>query len=483
MDKVDNQPTLSDTIWIGFLCLAINSLLAIFIGLHQPSYFRDSHADWNPDGNHYVQLGENVWSRHVYSRQAEPPYQPDIKWTPIYPVLAGGICLFFKTIWPLYALQVAFSVATALLLYGMTTWMFGRRVGLLAGIIYSSDLMLAILNFEVLSESLYVLLSTTSIFLWARMRFRNGSIRRPLLDPTLIGVVMGLAILIRSAGLYLPLVLAIVELMVSRRSHQHFLLAPTVILTAALLTILPWIARNYAIFGVPRLTIVDSLNLVYYVGAGVYQVEFGIDNIEKAQAKISSDYGLVSASQAHNPWQTAEDIATMQNQWRKAAWEIFVKYPRSLARSAVTGVIVGWIAHNTNDVAQASGTTWSNPGLANLQRMDVPKFIRGLIANHPFLIFVFVWQELMMAGGLILGILGVITTLPDKPHRLICVGLLVIAAYYVCTMAMQGLSPDARMRAPLMPLVCIFTALGIVGIRECLLHPRRKNEIVEALSS
>ncbi len=483
MDEVDSQPILADMIWIGFLCLAVNLLLAIFIGLHQPTYFRDSHADWNPDGNHYVRLGENVWSRHVYSRQAEPPYQPDIKWTPIYPVLAGGIGLFLKTIWPLYALQVSFSIATALLLYGMTTWMFGRWIGLMAGLIYGSDLMVAMLNFTVLSESLYVLLSTLAIFLWIRTRMRPGFARVSLVDYVMIGVVMGLAILTRPTGLYLPLVVAFAEGVLFFKKQRRLLILSAILVCSAYLVISPWIARNYVNFGVPRLTIVDTLNLVYYVGAGVYQVKFGIDSLEEAQARISSDYNLVSAKQAHNPWLADEDIATMQAKWRRAAWDIFAKYPRSLIQSVVTGVIVGSTAHNAMDVAHGAGTEWSNPGLSNLRELEFSKFLRGLFRNHPFLVFVFIWEELMIIASLILVPVGIVIGVVETGRRRICLVLLAIAAYYLCAMAMQGLSPDARLRAPLLPLVYIFAAIGTVRTWQYLLDFRREHRMVGAVSS
>jgi 4-amino-4-deoxy-L-arabinose transferase-like glycosyltransferase len=483
MGEVDNRPILSDTIWIGFLCLAMNSLLAVFIGLHQPTYFRDSHADWNPDGNNDVRLGENIWSRHVYSRQAGPPYQPDIKWTPIYPLLAGGICLFFKAIWPLYALQVAFSIATALLLYGMTTWMFGRWIGLIAGLIYGSDLMVAILNFAVLTESLFVLLSTISIFLWIRIRMRKGFERVPLLDYILIGVVMGLAILTRPTALYLPLVLACAELVLFFKGQRRLLILSPVLVLCAYLVISPWIARNYINFRVPRLTIVDTLNLVYYVGAGVYQTEFGIGSIEEAQARISSDYNLVLVTQAHNPWLADEDITTMQDKWRKAAWDIFTTYPLSLLQSAVTGVIVGWMAHNAMDVAHAAGTEWSNPGLSNLRGLQFSKFFHGLFRNHPFLISVFIWEELMIIATLILVPVGIVIGVGEIGRRRTCVVLLMIAAYYLCTMAMQGLIPDARLRAPVLPLVYIFSAIGSVRTWQYFVDLRRKHGMVRAVSA
>jgi hypothetical protein len=128
----------------------------------------------------------------------------------------------------------------------------------------------------------------------------------------------------------------------------------------------------------------------------------------------------------------------------------------------MTGVVMGLIAHNTTDLANASGRTLTNPGLGNLQRLDIPDFTRGLWVNHPFLIFVFTWQAFIVIVTSILGPIGIVALFLDRSQRVLCLSLLVITVYYVCTIAMQGLTPDARMRAPLMPLICVFTAVGVM---------------------
>ncbi len=464
-DEKKARPVRVDMFWIALLSVGINLLLILFIGLNRPAALQDYHVGGNPDGNQYVQLGTNIWLKGVYSRQSEPPYQPDIKWTPLYPMLAGGIQALLKTIWPLYALQVIFSTATALLLYSMAASMFGRSTGLIAGILYAVDLMIATLNVQVLSESFFIFASTASIFLWTRILWTTSATKHPFRDHIILGTILGLTILIRPTALYLPMVLGIFEFLVFLvRKQRRAVFAPAALIAVAYLVTLPWIARNYVVYGMPRLTIVDSLNLAYYVGAGVYQVQFGIETIQEAQAKISADYALVPATQAHNFWLAGENVAAMDAAWRKAAWDIFSKYPGSLARSVVTSIVIGLTGHDTNDLARITGKTWANPGLAYLRSMDFGKFVGGLLLNHPVFIFIFIWQALLVIANLILGSVGMITSLFDGSRRLLCGSFLVIIAYYVATMAMQGLTPDARMRAPLVPLMHIFSAIGAIGI-------------------
>jgi len=465
------KPIRRHIILIALLCFTVNLFVGTYIGLNKPSHFSDYRAEWNSDGNNYVRLGENFWLRHVYSRQPEPPYQPDVKWTPVYPILAGGINLLFNAIWPLYAVQILFSVGTALLTYAIASSKFGTGVGLIAGVICAVDLTLLTLNFEVMSEPLYVFLSTAALLLWVRLLYAIKNEPSIVLH-AFVGFVLGIAILTRPTGLYLPFLLAIIEFLLFRRRGRHYVVGCVVLIAVAVATVLPWGLRNYIVVGVPRLTVVDGTNLAYYVAASVYQVEYGIDDFEVAQARVASDYSLVSATEAHNPWLTSRDIATMDKEWRNAAWEIFRQYPRSLAAAAVRGVTIGLFAHTVSDLANASKMAWNNPGLHRLQKLELTGFLRGLLSNHTFLVFVFVWEELLMIAAIGMAIIGIVTGLSSRLSRCGTLALLVVLMYYLCTMALQGLTPDARIRTPLMPLIYVFAALGAHRIFSRIPHKR-----------
>jgi 4-amino-4-deoxy-L-arabinose transferase-like glycosyltransferase len=476
MKITSHQIYLSDILLIIVLSFTVNAILFVFIGINHPTYLQNYRSNNNPDGNQYVQLGENLWSKGVYSREDSPPYRPDANRTPIYPVVAGGMNRLFRSIWPLYTLQIALEIITSVLVYSAATLIFSRNIGFIAGIIYALDLMLAMLNFQVLSETLFSFLSTFSIFLWVRTLQKNPQASYQLLYYTTIGLVLALTILTRPTGLYVPIVLGFLSLVILHvRKQSYCLIAPLVLVLTAYILVFPWLARNYVLYGVPRLTTLDSLNVVYYVGAGVYRVRFGIDDLEEAQGKVASDYGLVPATKAHNFWLADEDLATMELKWRNAALDIFFKYPLSLVRSISISLAIGAMAHNAQDLAQASGRSWSNPGLANALHMDFPKFLKGLLENHVFVVLVFSWQLFMAGGSLILGLVGLIAGLIDRSHRSMCACLLIIAGYYMSNIVMQGLTPDARMRAPLLPLSYMLAAFGIIKLWQFVIPAHTKS--------
>lgn len=467
----------SDFLIIGLVSFSVNFIILAFIGTSWPEYLVDYRTNSSPDARHYVLLGENFWAKGVYSRQTVPPYAPDIVRTPVYPLISGGVAVGFESIWPLYLLQVICSTATAWLVYGMTKRILSRRVGLIAGLLCASDLMLAILNFQALSETFFTFLATISIYLWVRTVWSEGLLRRPLLDHGLIGLFLGLASLTRPTGLYLPIVLFVLEitLLVIRRQGLALLMRPIVLVTVASLVIAPWIVRNQIIFDLPRLTTADTINLIYFAGSGVYQVEFGIER-EEAQERIASDYHLVPVVKTNNFWLADESVRSMDTEQREAAWDIFKKYPLSLLRSTLTGLAKASFSHNTADLAYASGREWNPPGLSRLLHGDVRGMVQELLLNHPFLIVVFLWQILLVSVCVFPGLIGLVGSLVEDSSRAVSVCLLALMGYYMVTIAVVGIDAYSRHRSMIIPLAAIFVALGINQTYDFLLIRFRRQQ-------
>ncbi len=458
----------SDLVWVAITALSANLLLLIIIAAGNPQYLRDYRKNANPDAQHYVLLGENFWSRGVYSRQAEPPFKPDIVRTPVYPLLAGGLNVLFRSILPLYILQAILATATALLVYSIGARLLGRRVALLAGLLYGSDLMLAMLNFEAMSETLFLFLWTLSIWLWVRTIWSKGRLALSFPVHGLIGLLLGLAILTRPMGLYLPIVFLLIEMvLLFVRKQLSALLMPLTTVAVAYVAIFPWIVRNEALYGVPRLTIVDSVNLAYFAGAGVYQAKFGISR-EEAQARIAADYDLVPHVMTNNFWLANQDVATMDSQLRKAAWDILARNPVAALRSTVIGIVKAAISHNTNELADASGKNWTSPELARLVRGDVIGCFKQLLKNKPLLVLVFCWQTFLAVATIFLGVVGAIALLLDRARRLVAISFLAFIGYYVLTIALVGMDAYARFRSMIVPIGVIFAAVGCVKLSDYL---------------
>jgi hypothetical protein len=461
---VTDRTRARDLVAIGLLSVVINGTVLLYIGLHNPDYLRDYHHNANPDALHFVLLGHNIWERAAFSRMNEPPYTPDMLRTPVYPVVAGALDLACGA-WGIYVFQALCGTVLALGVYLLCRPLFGRRVALIAGLLLSADLMLAVLHFEAMSETLYDVLATLGLFLWLGELYRPSEERLRYRRLVLSGGLLGLAILTRPTGLYLPLVLGLAQAAMALWRRSGRLLWGGV-LTAAVAygVIAPWVVRNYLVFGVPRLSTADTSNLIYSAGAGAYSVEHGVSWVE-AQEMIHREYHIASFNESNNPWRADRSVKQIDDEQRAVQMAVLKKYPRSLVKATALGIGKASVSHNVSSLAGMSGQEWRPPGGGDLRHGRLGAFLGKLGENPPFLAAAFAW-EVGLAGLLILGSLaGLVRGWRVRPWRAALVCIVLVSGYYVATIGVVGLDAYYRHRTMLVPVACLLTGMALASPR------------------
>lgn len=460
MTDHSKQQRRRDLTCISLVVLAWAGLAAVDIGVHRPAYFVDYKTNANPDARHYILLGHNLWLHGAYSRVENPPYSPDMLRTPVYPVVAGGLDYIFG-VWSVYVLQTACRMATAWALYLMALPIFGRRIVLMASILFACDATLMVLDFETMAESLFTFLATSSVLLWLRNLFTSLGEHRPIPQAIIVGVLLGLAIQTRPTALYLPIVLAGLEacLAVYKRDLR-LIVRTTAMLCAVGVVVGPWIVRNAVVFDIPRLTHADTINLVYCAGAGAYSIEHGIPR-DVAQKRIQREFGIESMVKTNNAWRSQLELKQIDAEQRIAFRKILRRYPLALAKASTLGIAKSLVSHNVDGYSAITGRTWHPPGLDNALSMQWGELLASLNRNSLITILLFCWQVAFACSTLILGVWGSIVGLRHKQWRVPVLCLLVITAYYGATIAVVGLDAHARHRSMLAPFVCVLAALAI----------------------
>jgi hypothetical protein len=486
------------------ICLAGNVAVGAAIAWHNPGYLSDFRTNNNPDAIHYVVLGRNVWTLGEYSRLEEPPYVPDILRPPLYPLLAGSVQLVAGQIWPLYALHAIFQALTALAVLWFGRKVLDRRVGLIAGVLVAADAVLWVANFEAMSESLYVMLATWGTVMWLsvlrpqparpvgesvgelqaraasplphapppeaaeqieKKRADGGGLADQLIhqpgEPVgvlaiLTGSLLGLATLTRPAGVYLPIALLMATLIVAAVKRSWPLARwPLIALAIYSSLVIPWIVRNYAVFGIPRMTITDSLTKVYFSGAGAIAEDEGLTR-EEAQAKIAEDYNLETVVVAHNYWRSERSVAEMDTAQRAAYRQIVAAHPRGLAISSLKGFAKAMLGHDVNVLAHATGLEWRGA--------------RNLRSNPPLLSFLFIYQETFTLLVLLAAIVGYFLML--RNDRWLWLGVSAALGYYALTVLIVGLDAYTRHRLGMTPLLAMLAAVVLSRVSRRLARPK-----------
>lgn len=448
--------------------VAANLTILLFISMHFPAYLQDYSLNTNPDAQHYVRLGENVWQRGVYSRQETPPYAIDSHRTPVYPLIAGAVQAATGVIWPLYVLQALVQLLTALLVYDLGCRVWGNGAGLAAALLYVCDPLGILLNWQAMSECLFVFTSTLTVYLAVRAWQARES-AHAVSSYASVGVAAGLAALTRPTALYLAVVLAAVtagRALLTRR-RVAALAGALCILLVTCVTVLPWVVRNHLRFGVARLTTIDSVALVYEAATSVYELKYDVAE-PGAVDRLVREFNLPTMSQAFNPWLLSEDVATIDARQRSAARTVLTRDPMLFAQAAVIGLLKTMFGHITPDLAMMAHLDWRAPGFDVLAAGDIGGFANTLGTNHWILTAAFLGQNALAVGIVGLAAVGlglVFRRGASAEERYLMLSLAAIVAYHAAAVSLLGLHGEARYRAPMVPVLCLAAGYAVDAVR------------------
>ncbi|MBW1769199.1 MAG: glycosyltransferase family 39 protein, partial [Deltaproteobacteria bacterium] len=242
---------------------------------------------FKPDSRMYVSLAEGLtkYGSFVYP---ETPARPDVERMPGYPLfLASVLWLFGGSLLPVVVIQIILDSLSCVLIYrlGETIW---KGAGLLSGVLASLNIGMITYSHFILNDSLFlffflVLLIMTFKFL-GEPEWKYGVI---------LGACMGVAALIRPVIVYIPL-LFIPFFFIYFTVKLKFTLitaAGKVIFVGLIfiLSISPWLIRNYVHYGRFKLTAQSGEHLLQYVVPFVWQYSKGVPFIE-GMKKTSEEF-------------------------------------------------------------------------------------------------------------------------------------------------------------------------------------------------
>jgi 4-amino-4-deoxy-L-arabinose transferase-like glycosyltransferase len=172
--------------------------------------------------------------------------QPTAYWPVGTALIYGGVYwLLGQGIWQTLIVNLVFGILVVILTMKLATIWFNHRVGIIAGGLTATWPVFIEYTTIIASEMIFAALLLTILIVHARiMEMERASIRRLIL----LGVLCGLAALVRPVALLLPLVLAIPMLPASRSVSSTLRFAIVTGIGLALV-IGPWAYRNYTVFG------------------------------------------------------------------------------------------------------------------------------------------------------------------------------------------------------------------------------------------
>jgi hypothetical protein len=269
------------TILLVALGLRLFFALSIFLLNPSGAFDLDSASYWN--------MAANLSAGHGFSQETHTPYYLAHARTPAYSLfLLPWLRLGSAAALAVVACQVALSCLTALAVYRLLVrYGNGWPGAFLGALLVALDVPSAFMASQIMTETVFTFLMLVGSLLFLEGILEAALEKRGPGRFLLAGVLAGLATLVRPITQFV--VLAFLPMVVlSRQTVRERLGQSLLFFGAFLCLVLPWVARNFDVFGVPFLSSIGWRNMLSYRAAGVVAMRDRIP-LEEAQARLQSE--------------------------------------------------------------------------------------------------------------------------------------------------------------------------------------------------
>lgn len=200
-----------------------------------------------PDAEQYDRMGWNLACGRGFSLDKVSPYAPTMFREPGYPAILAAIYrIFGHKIRAVLLLQAFMHALTAVIVYLISSRVFGDRAGFLSGLVAALFPTLANISAYLLSETYFTLLLMLGLWSFCKM-VREHSLLWSLFS----GTVFGIVIITKAAALFLPFVLSAATGLASVIARKMNVRLAACLVIVAVVSSVPasaWSFRNSMIF-------------------------------------------------------------------------------------------------------------------------------------------------------------------------------------------------------------------------------------------
>lgn len=418
--------------------------------------FYDNNYDLIPtikgdDG--YYELSRGLLEGHGFSWDAEAPFSPNPLRPPVYPFFIAAILYFFKSYWVVLFAQILIGSVIPLLGMRIVNKVIpSRKISTIVGIL------LALEPFSVLFSSIFytetVFIFLFFIFLLFFLDYFKDSTYRNVIWAALF---LGLATLTKPTVQYLPVVIPFFVLWHFRKNiTKEVIMQIAAFIGIFMLTIAPWLYRNYKEFGVVGMSAQPAFNLYVYLVPSVLSIENKTSFAQEYKAFVRKD-GF------------DENTITLSTSdyFISRSVEILKQHPVALLKSFTTTAVSFFTHDGILTVLMHAGYTpsayLSKPAAFLL--FDSPnkfwEILKSMIMSPLVLVLLarIIWIIITLFA-----LFGAARLLMSKKLGILVVFTLFLIAYFAATTAINGLGVNARFRMPVNLFIFMFAAHGCLSM-------------------
>jgi 4-amino-4-deoxy-L-arabinose transferase-like glycosyltransferase len=400
------------------------TILGIALVLRLPIFILDFfHPDrfFTFDAHGYVTAATNF--HQAYFQPDSPLFELGLRRPPGYPGLIRGVyAIAGDRPWVVILLQVAMGVATVGLVYLLGRRLFGPAVGAWAALALAVDPISIVLANYLQPEIPYTLLLVGGSLLWLR-----GLQDRSWWWGVGAGMVLGLGVLVRPVGLYLPVILIPVSLLLHGGAWRKRLAFVFALLLAFSVPVGGWIAHNARATGVATLSTVESINLLNWRAAGALAEDEGI-SVTQAQDQLEREL----AQRVRPDMNEAERSQVAAS----LAVRTLLRHPVGAVKTWVRGAVAMLVGPGRDELLRLLGIS-NHAGGTSIALVGLEFLVYGLI----------------LAGA----VWGVRVLVRDRRWSELALVLAFILYFVIVS---SGLNAYSRLRVPAMPFIALLAGCG-----------------------
>jgi 4-amino-4-deoxy-L-arabinose transferase-like glycosyltransferase len=417
-------------------------LLTVFIRLilFAISYSQGESSFYLFDSYRYLGLGKNLFESGLYTEKLTDPVFESIFVTPGAPVLF----YFLKSIGGIPAIiifQIICQTITCYLLLKIVPIIFpqcSKRVIHKTGFAFALDIPTIVLGNVIMTETIFTTLLFAFIYFFVKY-FEKKSLRFLILA----SILLGISALFRPIILYFPILLFIISLIIFRPFNLDIIKQLASLFIPFYLIIGLWMFSNYRMHGYFFYSYQGEFNLGYYQAADIYSEKYSL-NLEEAREKFIHE---VRGNFDPSEYQSMDQVK-FYSAFGKKAREVIIENP----------------IHFLKNMAKANVFLFFRPVRDYLKiSLGSKELFHTRSKNQSIPVKIMIaWQILVNILVFLLLPFGFIHLY--KINRNLFYFFLGFIIYFI--LICSGPEIDARFRVPMIPVLLILSASGVLFLME-----------------
>lgn len=399
----------------------------------------------------YFEISRNLVEGKGFTGEEVFPFSPNPLRPPVYPFFIAGILLLFDSYWAVLIIQLLISAVIPVLGMNIVNKVIpSNKIAISVGVLLAIEPYSTLFSSIFYTETLFIFLFFLFLIFFFSY-FKNPSYRNIIWA----SLLLGLATLVKPTVQFLPIVIPFFILWHFRKViSKRFILQIVMFTILFMVTISPWLYRNYKEFGVVGISAQPAFNLYVYFVPSVLSIE------------NKTSFSLEHKKFVRREGFDEKDITlTTSKYYTKEALDILKKYPVSILKLTEISLLTFFTHDGILTILQYAGyghqASLSKPALFLL--LDSPiEFIgmlKGVIMSPMVLVLLVRIVWIIMT---ILAILGIIKTFIDKKLNILTKFAVFLVVYFAVTTTINGLGVNARFRMPINLFIFMFATHGFI---------------------